>query len=142
MTPQAVADGVDILVLSIGPDEPPEDTVTFLGIFDIAMLFARKAGVFVVQAAGNQGPGPSTVVSYSPWTVGAASSRTDRRYTGSVNLGNGQNVLGVGLSGKVLYCQSEWSVIYYSSSNLKISVLSQFADASFKTRLICSSFLN
>ncbi|XVF87789.1 hypothetical protein PTKIN_Ptkin18bG0149200 [Pterospermum kingtungense] len=95
---QAVADGVDILVLSIGPDEPPEDTVTFLSMFDIAMLFARKAGVFVVQAAGNQGPGPSTVVSYSPWTVGAASSRTDRRYTGSVLLGNGQTVSGVGLS--------------------------------------------
>ena len=101
MTPQAIVDGVDILTLSIGPDEPPEDTVTFLGIFDIAMLFARRAGIFVVQAAGNQGPGPSTVVSYSPWTVGAAASRTDRRYPGSLLLGNGQTVSGVGLSGNV-----------------------------------------
>ncbi|KAE8686376.1 Subtilisin-like protease SBT2.4 [Hibiscus syriacus] len=42
---QAVADGVDILNLSIGPDEPPQDSVTFLSIFDIAMLFARRAGV-------------------------------------------------------------------------------------------------
>ncbi|KAH1055640.1 hypothetical protein J1N35_033705 [Gossypium stocksii] len=95
---QAVADGVDILTLSIGPEEPPQDTVTFLSIFDIAMLFARRAGVFVVQAAGNSGPGPSTVLSYSPWVVGAAASRTDRRYTASLLLGNGLNVSGVGLS--------------------------------------------
>lgn len=99
MTPQAVADGVDILTLSIGPEEPPQDTVTFLSIFDIAMLFARRAGVFVVQAAGNSGPGPSTVLSYSPWVVGAAASRTDRRYAASLLLGNGLNVSGVGLSG-------------------------------------------
>ncbi|KAK8592248.1 hypothetical protein V6N13_062834 [Hibiscus sabdariffa] len=95
---QAVADGVDILTLSIGPDEPPQDTVTFLGFFDIAMLFARRAGVFVVQAAGNSGPGPSTVLSYSPWTVGAAASRTDRKYLSSLLLGNGLNISGVGLS--------------------------------------------
>ncbi|KAL0305987.1 UNVERIFIED_CONTAM: Subtilisin-like protease SBT2.4, partial [Sesamum radiatum] len=69
---QAVLDGVDILTLSIGPDEPPEDTVTFLSAFEIFMLSAHKAGVFVAQAVGNQGPGPYTVVSYSPWTVGVA----------------------------------------------------------------------
>ncbi|KAK6269072.1 hypothetical protein QUC31_013232 [Theobroma cacao] len=106
---QAVSDGVDILTLSIGLDEPPQDTVTFLSMFDIAMLFARRAAIFVVQAAGNQGPGPSTVVSYSPWAVGAASSRIDRRYIGSLLLGNGQNISGVGLTapslgnGSVLY---------------------------------------
>ncbi|KAH7545692.1 hypothetical protein FEM48_Zijuj01G0120800 [Ziziphus jujuba var. spinosa] len=96
---QAIADGVDILTLSIGPDEPPEDSPTFLNIFDIAMLFARRAGVFVVQAAGNQGPGPSSVVSYSPWAVGVAASSTDRNFPGSLILGNGQKIGGVGLSG-------------------------------------------
>lgn len=95
-------DGVDILTLSIGPDTPPEDTMTFLNVFDIFMLFARRAGVFVVQAAGNQGPGPSTVVSYSPWAVGAAASGTDRSYPGTLVLGNGQKIGGVGLSGKNL----------------------------------------
>ncbi|PQQ12161.1 subtilisin-like protease SBT2.4 [Prunus yedoensis var. nudiflora] len=96
---QAVLDGVDILTLSVGPDEPPEDTATFLSMFDIAMLFARRAGIFVVQAAGNQGPAPSSVVSYSPWAVGVASSSTDRTYPGSVLLGNGTKIEGVGLSG-------------------------------------------
>ncbi|KAK4439395.1 Subtilisin-like protease SBT2.4 [Sesamum alatum] len=96
---QAVLDGVDILTLSIGPDEPPEDTVTFLSAFEIFMLSAQRAGVFVVQAVGNQGPGPYTVVSYSPWAVGVAACATDRTYPGTLVLGNGQYVGGVGLSG-------------------------------------------
>lgn len=100
LTPlQAVLDGVDILTLSIGPDAPPEDTVTFLGAFEIFMLSAHRAGVFVVQAVGNQGPGPYTVVSYSPWAFGVASCRTDRTYPGTLILGNSQRISGIGLSG-------------------------------------------
>ncbi|KAI3456511.1 hypothetical protein Pfo_013174 [Paulownia fortunei] len=96
---QAVLDGVDILTLSIGPDAPPEDTVTFLGAFEIFLLSAHKAGIFVVQAVGNQGPGPYTVVSYSPWAVGVAACGTDRTYPGTLVLGNGQKIGGIGLSG-------------------------------------------
>ncbi|KAE8724398.1 Subtilisin-like protease SBT2.4 [Hibiscus syriacus] len=80
----------------IGPDEPPQDSVTFLSFFDLAMLSERRAGVFVVQAAGNSGPDPSTVLSYSPWNVGAAAFRTDRRYIGSLLLGNGLTISGAG----------------------------------------------
>ncbi|GAV86560.1 Peptidase_S8 domain-containing protein/Inhibitor_I9 domain-containing protein [Cephalotus follicularis] len=96
---QAAHDGVDIINLSVGPDEPPEDTVTFLSVFNIVMLFAQRAGIFVVEAAGNHGPGSSTVLSYSPWTVGAAGCNTDRTYPASLLLGNGQKISGVGLSG-------------------------------------------
>ncbi|KAF8409609.1 hypothetical protein HHK36_005687 [Tetracentron sinense] len=96
---QATQDGVDILTLSIGPDAPPEDTLTFLNVFDIFMLFARRAGVFVVQAAGNQGPTPSTVVSFSPWAMGVAACSTDRSFPGTLLLGDGQKIGGVGLSG-------------------------------------------
>ncbi|XP_027087762.1 subtilisin-like protease SBT2.4 [Coffea arabica] len=96
---QAVLDGVDILTLSIGPDQPPEDAITFLGTFEIFMLAANKAGILVIQAVGNGGPGPYTVVSYSPWTVGVAASDTDRSYPGTLILGNGKKIGGVGLSG-------------------------------------------
>ncbi|KAL8104163.1 hypothetical protein AgCh_028411 [Apium graveolens] len=96
---QATMDGVDILTLSIGPDEPPDDTLTFLSVFEIFMLSARKAGVFVVQAAGNHGPDIYSVVSYSPWAVGVAASGTDRSYSCTLILGNGQRITGVGLSG-------------------------------------------
>lgn len=96
---QATLEGVDILTLSVGPDEAPEDTITFLSVFDIFMLSANKAGVFVVQAAGNHGPSPYSVVSYSPWAVGVAACSTDRIYPASLILGNGLKVGGVGLSG-------------------------------------------
>ncbi|PIN21325.1 Cucumisin [Handroanthus impetiginosus] len=96
---QAVLDGVDILTLSVGPDAPPEDTVTLLSAFEIFTLSAHKAGVFVAQAVGNQGPGPYTVVTYSPWAVGVAACGTDRTYPGTLVLGNGLKIGGVGLSG-------------------------------------------
>ncbi|KAK1380246.1 subtilisin-like protease SBT2.4 [Heracleum sosnowskyi] len=86
---QATLDGVDILTLSIGPDEPPDDTLTFLRIFEIFMLSARKAGVFVVQVAGNHDPDLYSIVSYSPWAVGVAASCTDRSYFYNLILGNG-----------------------------------------------------
>ncbi|KAL2339223.1 hypothetical protein Fmac_013669 [Flemingia macrophylla] len=96
---QAVLDGVDILSLSVGPNEPANDTLTFLNMFDISLLFARKAGVFVVQAAGNKGPASSSVVSFSPWSMGVAASTTDRKYAASLLLRNGSILNGVGLSG-------------------------------------------
>ncbi|KAL4563004.1 hypothetical protein LXL04_027035 [Taraxacum kok-saghyz] len=96
---QAIKDGVDILNLSIGPDEPPEKTITMLSMFDIFMLFAHKAGIFVVQAGGNRGPDSYSTVSYSPWVVGVASCDIDRTYPSSLVLGNGQRISGIGLSG-------------------------------------------
>ncbi|EFH62733.1 hypothetical protein ARALYDRAFT_893252 [Arabidopsis lyrata subsp. lyrata] len=99
---QAIMDGVDVLTLSVGPDEPPVDKPTVLGIFDLSMLLARKAGVFVVQAVGNNGPSPSSVLSYSPWVVGVAAGSTDRSYPASLILDGGQTVYGVGLSGPTL----------------------------------------
>lgn len=100
---QAVQDGVDIISLSIGPNGPTQDTLTFLSVFDISLLFARKAGVLVVQAAGNNGPSSLSVVSFSPWTVGVAACNTDRRFTSLILLGNGQIIDGVGLSGTTFF---------------------------------------
>ncbi|GMH17873.1 hypothetical protein Nepgr_019714 [Nepenthes gracilis] len=50
----AVHNGVDIINLSVGPNNPPAATkTTFLNPFDASLLSAVKAGVFVAQAAGN-----------------------------------------------------------------------------------------
>ncbi|XP_028763038.1 subtilisin-like protease SBT2.4, partial [Neltuma alba] len=96
---QAVADGVDIISLSVGPEEAPRDIATMLSVLEISLLFARKAGVLVAQAAGNKGPSPSSLLSFSPWTLGVASSTTDRFYSASLLLGNGLSFPGVALSG-------------------------------------------
>lgn len=90
---------MDILSLSVGPKGPQEGTLTFLNMFELSLLFARKAGVLVVQAAGNYGPASSSVVSFSPWSVTVAASTTNRRYPSSLLLGNGAVLSGAGLSG-------------------------------------------
>ncbi|XP_060172190.1 subtilisin-like protease SBT2.5 [Lycium barbarum] len=96
---QAVHDGVDILNLSVGPNSPPATTkTTFLNPFDATLLSAVKAGVFVAQAAGNGGPFPKTLLSYSPWIASVAAAVDDRRYKNHLTLGNGKILSGIGLS--------------------------------------------
>ncbi|RYR19936.1 hypothetical protein Ahy_B03g064900 isoform A [Arachis hypogaea] len=95
---QAAQDGVDIISLSITPNRRPPGVATFFNPIDMALLSAVKAGIFVVQAAGNTGPSPTSVSSFSPWifTVGAASH--DRIYSNSMFLGNNVTIPGVGLA--------------------------------------------
>lgn len=96
---QAVQDGVDIINLSVGPNSPPASTrTTFLNPFDAALLSAVKAGVFVAQAAGNGGPFPKTLVSFSPWIATVAAAVDDRRYKNYMVLGDGRTLPGLGLS--------------------------------------------
>ena len=102
---QAVQDGVDILNLSVGPNSPPTATrTTFLNPFDAALLSAVKAGVFVAQAAGNGGPFPKTLVSFSPWITTVAAGVDDRRYKNHLTLGNGKLLSGLGVSRKSFCC--------------------------------------
>ncbi|KAI5082165.1 hypothetical protein GOP47_0001908 [Adiantum capillus-veneris] len=95
---KAVEDGVDILNLSIGPSRPPRGVATFFNVVDLALLVAVKAGVFVVQAAGNLGSSPFSVVSFSPWIFTVAATRHDRTYPNSIILGNNSTINGLGLS--------------------------------------------
>lgn len=92
-----------MLVLSIGPDERRASEVTFLSMLDVALLSARRAGVFVAQAAGNSGPAESSVVSYSPWVTTVAAATTGRSYTSWLVLGDGRRIPGLGLSGTKSY---------------------------------------
>ncbi|KAL6653045.1 hypothetical protein ACP70R_011970 [Stipagrostis hirtigluma subsp. patula] len=99
---QATQDKVDVLVLSVGPDARPTSKVTFLSMLDVALLSARRAGVFVAQAAGNRGPAEASVVSYSPWVVTVAAGTTGRSYKTRLVLGDGRRVPGLGLSAPTL----------------------------------------
>ncbi|KAL5053581.1 hypothetical protein RYX36_034263 [Vicia faba] len=95
---QAAQDRVDIICLSITPNRRPPGIATFFNPIDMALLSATKAGIFVVQAAGNTGPSAMSMSSFSPWifTIGATSH--DRVYSNSLSLGNNVTILGVGLA--------------------------------------------
>jgi hypothetical protein len=97
---QAIKDGVQIISLSLGPNAAAVGSVTFLDTFEIACLGAAQAGVFVVQAAGNTGPGVSTVTSWSPWLTSVGASTMDRSYPNSLFTGDGKSFSGEGLTRK------------------------------------------
>lgn len=95
---QAAQDGVDIISLSITPNRRPPGIATFFNPIDMALLSAVKSGIFVVQAAGNTGPSPKSVSSFSPWIFSVGAATHDRIYSNSICLGNNVTLPGVGLA--------------------------------------------
>ncbi len=91
----AVADGADVINFSVG------DNVDGFGPEELAFLNAAAAGVFVSAAAGNAGPGPSTVDNAMPWEATVAAGTHDVNYTKTVTLGNGATYTGVGVGAAV-----------------------------------------
>lgn len=90
---QAVADGVDVINISLGPSS---GTADITGPTYTAMFNAAKAGVFVAGSAGNGGP--STVANNVPWITTVAASTHDLGYLTTVVLGNGASYSGTGLN--------------------------------------------
>ncbi|MFF6785723.1 S8 family serine peptidase [Streptomyces sp. NPDC012510] len=93
---QAVADGVDVINMSLGISEPADVT----GPAHMAMFNAAKAGVFVAVSAANSGPG--TVSNNTPWTTTVAASTHDLGYRTTLTLGNGTSYTGTGLNGSAV----------------------------------------
>lgn len=85
----AVADGVDVLSLSLGsPSFFKPDFVNdpiALGAFH-----AVQHGITVVCSAGNDGPTPGSVVNAAPWILTVAASTIDRDFESDVVLGDNQ----------------------------------------------------
>ncbi|RZC52934.1 hypothetical protein C5167_021353 [Papaver somniferum] len=99
---QAVADGVDVISLSVGPgipgQQPYYDDPIAVGTFGAAMK-----GVLVTASAGNLGPEPFTVTNAAPWILTVGASTVDREFPCNVILGDGRVVNGASLySGKPL----------------------------------------
>ncbi|XP_042008706.1 subtilisin-like protease SBT5.6 isoform X1 [Salvia splendens] len=87
----AVADGVDVLSISIGT----KDSLPFNqdGIA-IGALHAVKQNVVVACSAGNSGPTPSTLSNPAPWIITVAASSVDRIFLSPAVLGNGMKLPG------------------------------------------------
>ncbi|GFQ05644.1 cucumisin [Phtheirospermum japonicum] len=83
----AIADGVDIISISIGYWIPLDFTFDPIAI---GAFHAMRKGILTVQAAGNNGPTPGLITSVAPWVFTVAASSIDRRFFDKVTLGDGQ----------------------------------------------------
>lgn len=92
---KAVADGVDVINYSVGDD------VDTFGPEELAFFNAASAGVFVSAAAGNAGPGASTVDNAMPFETTVAAGTYDQSWSKTVTLGNGAKYTGVGVGAAV-----------------------------------------
>ncbi|KAK9758014.1 hypothetical protein RND81_01G200800 [Saponaria officinalis] len=90
---QSLADGVDILSISLVGDPLPYYQDTML----VAAFAASEKGVFVSLAAGNEGPTPSTVGNSAPWVTTVGASFLDREFLGRVTLSNGKTFEGASI---------------------------------------------
>lgn len=91
---QAVADGVDVISISIGPMVTAEFGINdlFEDATAIAAYHAAKKGIFVSVAGGNNGEISGSIANVAPWMTTAAATTTDREIVANVVLGNG-NIL-------------------------------------------------
>ncbi|XP_047320474.1 cucumisin-like [Impatiens glandulifera] len=91
----AIADGVDIISLSVGgffPSDYFEDAIA------IGAFHSMKNGVLTSNSAGNEGPGPSSITNFSPWSLSVGASTINRRFVSDVKLGNGKVYEGVAVN--------------------------------------------
>ena len=81
----AIADGVDILSLSIGDLVRPffEDGIA------IGAYQAMRNGILTSNGAGNGGTNWYTTGSMAPWMLSVAANTIDRNFVSHVQLGNG-----------------------------------------------------
>ncbi|XP_010261834.1 PREDICTED: subtilisin-like protease SBT1.8 [Nelumbo nucifera] len=94
---QAIADGVDVLSLSLGGGSAPyyRDTIA------IGAFTAMEMGIFVSCSAGNSGPSRASLANVAPWIATVGAGTLDRDFPAYAHLGNGKRFSGVSLySGK------------------------------------------
>jgi len=81
----AIADGVDIISVSIGRFSAEN---YFKDVISIGAFHAVRKGVLTVTSAGNSGPRYSSLSNLSPWSITVAASTIDRKFVTKVELGN------------------------------------------------------
>ncbi|KAF5747009.1 subtilisin-like protease SBT1.7 [Tripterygium wilfordii] len=107
---QAIADGVDIMSLSLGFDNTPY----FKDVIAIAALSAIEKGILVVCAAGNFASHNSTH-NGAPWITTVGAGTLDRSFNARMTLENGISFEGISYYPESVYIQD--ALLYYGNTS-------------------------
>jgi subtilisin family serine protease len=112
---RAVADGVDVLSISLGGGA----SSYYRDSLSIASFGAMQRGVFVACSAGNAGPDPISLTNLSPWITTVGASTMDRDFPAAVTLGNGAKITGVSLykGRENLSSQQKYPLVYMGGNS-------------------------
>lgn len=116
----AIADGVDILSVSIGTAEPLPYNQDAIGL---GALHASRRNILVVCSAGNSGPAPGTLSNPAPWILTVGASSLDRAFSSPVTLGNGLEVI-------VRHFRKLLTLKHLKSNNIKNRGMKRFGKSS------------
>ncbi|KAE8683328.1 Subtilisin-like protease SBT1.7 [Hibiscus syriacus] len=108
---RAIADGVNILSMSIG-GRPSE---YYLDVVAIGAFSAVVHGVFVSCSAGNGGPVPGSLSNVEPRIATIGAGTLDREFPTLITLGNGEKHTRVTLFNGKLVANSTVSLVYGAS---------------------------
>lgn len=86
----AIADGVDVITISIGGNAA---VAMYADSIAIGAFHAMKKGILTVQSAGNNGDYSGFVGSVAPWIFTVAASSMDRQIRTKTVLGNGKTLI-------------------------------------------------
>ncbi|XP_071703413.1 CO(2)-response secreted protease-like [Rutidosis leptorrhynchoides] len=110
----AVADGVDVLSLSLG------STAGYGPNFQrdpiaIGSFHAEEKGITVVCSAGNSGPRRESVVNVAPWILTVAATSIDRDFQADITLGDKTVIKGGGINFGELQRSPVYPLLYGSA---------------------------
>lgn len=103
----AIADGVDVISLSVGGSFPVD---YFEDPIAIGAFHSMKSGILTSNSAGNSGPDPESITNFSPWSLSVAASTIDRRFVTKVKLGNNEVYE---VKSKLVFFNSELDHLYH-----------------------------
>ncbi|KAL6530178.1 hypothetical protein OROHE_014531 [Orobanche hederae] len=112
---QAVADGVDVLSISLGGGV----SSYYRDSLSIGSFAAMEMGVFISCSAGNGGPDPISLTNVSPWVTTVGASTMDRNFPARIKLGTGKYLTGASLykGRRNLSTNRLYALVYHGSNN-------------------------
>ncbi|KAK8935487.1 Subtilisin-like protease [Platanthera zijinensis] len=112
---RAVADGVDVISVSIGGGDGISSPY-YLDPIAIGSYGAVSRGVFVASSAGNDGPTAMSVTNLAPWLTTVGASTIDRTFPADIVLGDGRRLSGVSLYSGHSIDNKMYSLVYPGKS--------------------------